>query len=55
MKGTLRGQGRGIEMNCKIIQEFLITDYIDGQIEIDHKNLIDQHLAVLPVQDIYAI
>ena len=32
-------------MNCKRIQEFLITDYIDGQMTNKAKTLIDQHLA----------
>ena len=35
-------------MNCKRIQEFLITDYIDGQITNKAKTLIDQHLAHCP-------
>ena len=34
-----------ITMTCKRIQEFLITDYIDGQITNKAKSLIDQHLA----------
>ena len=32
-------------MNCKRIQEFIITDYIDGQMGDKQKGLIDQHLA----------
>ena len=34
-----------ITMNCKRIQEFIITDYIDGQMGNKQKSLIDQHLA----------
>jgi predicted anti-sigma-YlaC factor YlaD len=36
-------------MNCKRIQEFLITDYIDGQMADKTKSIIDQHLAHCPV------
>ena len=32
-------------MSCKRIQEFIITDYIDGQMGDKQKGLIDQHLA----------
>jgi predicted anti-sigma-YlaC factor YlaD len=32
-------------MNCKRIQEFIITDYIDGQMGDKQKMLIDQHLG----------
>jgi predicted anti-sigma-YlaC factor YlaD len=32
-------------MNCKKIQEFIITDYIDGQMGDKQKSLIDQHLV----------
>ena len=32
-------------MNCKRIQEFIITDYIDGQMEDKQKGFIDQHLT----------
>ena len=32
-------------MNCKRIQELLITDYIDEQMADKAKSLIDQHLA----------
>jgi len=35
-------------MNCKRIQEFIITDYIDGQMEDKQKSFIDQHLAQCP-------
>ena len=35
-------------MNCKRIQEFMITDYIDGQMGIKPESLIDQHLAQCP-------
>jgi len=35
-------------MNCKRIQEFIITDYIDGQMGIKPESLIDQHLAQCP-------
>jgi anti-sigma factor RsiW len=34
-----------ITMNCKKIQEYIITDYIDGQMGDKQKSLIDQHLA----------
>lgn len=34
-----------IAMNCKKIQEFIITDYIDGQMGDKQKGLIDQHLV----------
>jgi predicted anti-sigma-YlaC factor YlaD len=37
-----------IGMNCKRIQEFLITDYIDGQMTNKSKDLIDQHLDHCP-------
>lgn len=37
------------KMNCKRIQEFLITDYIDGQMADKAKSFIDQHLAHCPV------
>ena len=37
-----------INMNCKRIQEFIITDYIDGQMEDKQKGFIDQHLAHCP-------
>ena len=37
-----------IKMNCKRIQEFLITDYIDGQMGDKAKSFIDQHLAHCP-------
>ncbi len=33
------------EMNCKRMQEFIITDYIDGQMGDKQESLIDQHLA----------
>ena len=36
-------------MNCKRIQEFLITDYIDGQMADEAKSIIDQHLVHCPV------
>ena len=32
-------------MNCKKIQEFIITDYIDGQMGDKQRGLIEQHLA----------
>ena len=32
-------------MNCKRIQEFILTDYIDRQIGDKSKSLIDQHLT----------
>jgi anti-sigma factor RsiW len=32
-------------MNCKRIQEYIITDYIDGQIGDKQIQLIEQHLA----------
>lgn len=35
-------------MNCKKIQEFIITDYIDGQVEGKQKSFIDQHLSQCP-------
>jgi anti-sigma factor RsiW len=35
-------------MNCKRIQEFLITDYIDGQMGDKQKSFINQHLAQCP-------
>ena len=38
----------GAGMNCKEIQEFIITDYIDGQMEDKQKGFIDQHLAHCP-------
>ena len=42
-----------ITMNCKRIQEFIITDYIDGQMGNKQKVLlINIWLSVLPVQDI---
>lgn len=41
--------GKVTGMNCKRIQEFIITDYIDGQMEDMQKGLIDQHLANCPV------
>ena len=34
-----------IEMNCKRIQEFILTDYIDRQMGDKSKSLIDQHLT----------
>ena len=37
-----------ITMNCKRTQEFLITDYIDGQMADKAKSFIDQHLAHCP-------
>ena len=33
-----------IKMNCKRIQKYIITDYIDGQMGDKQKSLIDQHL-----------
>ena len=33
-------------MNCKEIQDSIITDYVDGQIDVRSKGLIDQHLGV---------
>ena len=36
------------EMNCKRIQEFIITDYIDGQMGDKQKSFIDQHLVQCP-------
>ena len=38
-----------IKMNCKRIQKYIITDYIDGQMADKQKSLIDQHLAHCPV------
>src|ERR1039457_5160591 len=35
-------------MNCKRIQEFLITVYIDGQMGDKQKSFINQHLAQCP-------
>ena len=32
-------------MDCKKIQEYIITDYIDDQMGDKQKSLIDQHLA----------
>ncbi|MBF0504312.1 MAG: zf-HC2 domain-containing protein [Candidatus Omnitrophica bacterium] len=32
-------------MNCRKIQDVLITDYIDGQLDQKHKFLIEEHLA----------
>lgn len=32
-------------MNCKKIQELILTDYIDEQIEQDQKRLIEDHLS----------
>jgi hypothetical protein len=44
---------QGDQMNCKRIQEFIITDYIDGQMEDKQKSLlINIWLIVLPVGDI---
>jgi len=37
------------KMNCKRIQEFLITDYIDGQMADKARSFIDKHLAHCPV------
>ena len=37
-----------INMNCKKIQEFITTDYIDGQMGDKQKGFIDQHLAHCP-------
>jgi len=36
---------RVVGMNCKKIQEFIITDYIDGQMGDKQKCFIDQHLT----------
>jgi len=32
-------------MHCKRVQEFILTDYIDGQMNEGDKSLIDQHLG----------
>ena len=32
-------------MNCKKIQDLIITDYIDGQMDGKQKSFIDQHLT----------
>ena len=37
-----------ITMNCKRIQEFIITDYIDGQMGDKQRSFIDQHLTQCP-------
>ena len=38
-------QWQGEGMNCKSVQELIITDYIDGQMGDKQKDLIDQHLV----------
>lgn len=32
-------------MKCEKIQEFILTDYLDGQLTEDQKNTIESHLA----------
>jgi anti-sigma factor RsiW len=32
-------------MDCKKVQDFIITDYVDGQMGDKQKSLIDQHLS----------
>jgi anti-sigma-K factor RskA len=32
-------------MNCERTQELILTDYLDGQLSIEHKKQIDGHLA----------
>jgi len=40
---------RRMVLNCKNIQEIILTDYIDGHVRDKQKELIDQHLAYCTV------
>jgi hypothetical protein len=39
---------RWLGMSCRRIQEFIITDYIDGRMADKQMSLIDQHLTCCP-------